>query len=203
MDALADVVRAKGGWAWSVELVDAGVDALLRADQPDRARELADVTIATPLGAAVALRCRGSLASDPDLLAAAADRFAALPMPYERARATEAAGRARLAADPSAALVDLGVAARLFADLGATWDAARCEHALREHGGAAGGGPGRRGYGAELSPREREVARLIALGRTNKEIAEVLFLSARTVERHVAGVFRKLGVRRRDQVRLP
>ena len=204
LDGLVDVVRAKGGWAWSAEVVDAGVDALLRAGLPERARDLADEFAAdvarrgSPLGRAVLLRCRGALAADPALLTEAAEVFAALPMPYERARAIEAAALVR--PDGTA---ELGIAARLFADLGATWDAARCEHALRERGGAAGGGPGRRGYGDELSPREREVARLIALGRTNKEIAAVLFLSARTVERHVAGVFRKLGVHRRDQVRLP
>jgi DNA-binding NarL/FixJ family response regulator len=44
------------------------------------------------------------------------------------------------------------------------------------------------------------VAHLIASGRTNKQIAEVLFLSPRTVERHVASVLRKLGASSRDQV---
>lgn len=53
---------------------------------------------------------------------------------------------------------------------------------------------GRRGYGNAPSPRGRDVARLPAQGRTNREIAEVLFLSPRTVEQHVARVLRKLGV---------
>ncbi|WP_343952995.1 response regulator transcription factor, partial [Nonomuraea longicatena] len=85
--------------------------------------------------------------------------------------------------------------------LGATRDAARCRHALRECGLAI---PARRGRReGVLSPREREVARLVALGRTNKEIAEVLFLSRRTVETHVATVLRKLGVRSRTEVAVP
>ena len=48
-----------------------------------------------------------------------------------------------------------------------------------------------------LTPRETDVARLLALGHTNAEIAAVLYLSVRTVEQHRARVFRKLGVRSR------
>jgi two-component system response regulator NreC len=42
-----------------------------------------------------------------------------------------------------------------------------------------------------------EVARLLALGHTNVEIAGVLYLSVRTIEQHRVHVFRKLGVRSR------
>ncbi len=62
---------------------------------------------------------------------------------------------------------------------------------------------GRKADAGVLSQREREVARLVALGRTNREIADVLFLSTRTVESHVATVLRKLGVRSRTQVAPP
>jgi PAS domain S-box-containing protein len=48
-----------------------------------------------------------------------------------------------------------------------------------------------------LSPREIEVARLLALGHTNAEIAASLYLSVRTVEHHRANVFRKLRVHSR------
>jgi two-component system, NarL family, sensor histidine kinase UhpB len=48
-----------------------------------------------------------------------------------------------------------------------------------------------------LSPREIEVARLLALGHTNAEIAASLFLSVRTIEHHRANVFRKLQVHSR------
>jgi len=50
---------------------------------------------------------------------------------------------------------------------------------------------------AGLSPREIEVLRLIAAGRTNKEIAEALVLSFRTVERHVTHLYEKIGARGR------
>ena len=50
---------------------------------------------------------------------------------------------------------------------------------------------------AGLSRRESEVLRLIAAGRTNREIAEALFLSVRTVERHITNVYAKIGARGR------
>jgi two-component system, NarL family, response regulator NreC len=53
---------------------------------------------------------------------------------------------------------------------------------------------------ARLSPREREVLRLIALGHTNAEIAELLFLSLRTVESHRANVLAKLRLRTRAEL---
>ena len=45
-----------------------------------------------------------------------------------------------------------------------------------------------------LSPREAEVLRLIAAGRTNRSIAEELTLSEKTVHRHVSNILTKLGV---------
>ncbi|HZB47683.1 MAG TPA: helix-turn-helix transcriptional regulator, partial [Mycobacteriales bacterium] len=45
-----------------------------------------------------------------------------------------------------------------------------------------------------LSHREREVAGLVTEGRTNREIAAALFLSEKTVERHLSRIFAKLGV---------
>ena len=47
----------------------------------------------------------------------------------------------------------------------------------------------------ELTDREREVLQLIAEGRTNRQIAELLGMSVRTVEVHKAHVLRKLGLR--------
>lgn len=48
-----------------------------------------------------------------------------------------------------------------------------------------------------LSPRELEVAELLAIGHTNAEVASILHLSVRTIEHHRSRVFHKLGVRSR------
>ena len=51
--------------------------------------------------------------------------------------------------------------------------------------------------GSGLTATERRVADLIAGGATNREAAAALFVNVRTVETHVAAVYRKLGVRNR------
>jgi DNA-binding NarL/FixJ family response regulator len=52
-----------------------------------------------------------------------------------------------------------------------------------------------------LTAREREVAALIAQGKSNREIAEELVVSERTVETHVGNIMFKLDVRSRRQIR--
>jgi DNA-binding NarL/FixJ family response regulator len=59
------------------------------------------------------------------------------------------------------------------------------------------------GSGVEADPlsrREREVARLVAAGMTNRQIGERLFISWRTVEGHLERIRNKLGVRSRTEV---
>jgi DNA-binding NarL/FixJ family response regulator len=51
-----------------------------------------------------------------------------------------------------------------------------------------------------LTDREQEIAKLVAVGLTNRQIAERLYLSSRTVEAHVARLFAKLGVATRAAV---
>ncbi|HET7684928.1 MAG TPA: response regulator transcription factor, partial [Candidatus Limnocylindria bacterium] len=58
----------------------------------------------------------------------------------------------------------------------------------------------RAGGGSLLTPREEEVARLVAAGVTNREVAVTLFLSPKTVERHLVNLFRKLEVRNRTEL---
>ena len=54
--------------------------------------------------------------------------------------------------------------------------------------------------GPELTATERRVADLIAAGATNRDAAAALFVSVRTVETHVASIYRKLGVRTRAEL---
>ena len=51
-----------------------------------------------------------------------------------------------------------------------------------------------------LSDNERELVQLVARGRRNKEIAASLFVSVRTVEVRLTGIYRKLGVQSRSQL---
>ncbi len=59
---------------------------------------------------------------------------------------------------------------------------------------ARGAGPG------ELTDREREIAQLVAAGRSNKQVAAAVFLSEKTVEHHLSRVYAKLGVRSRTEL---
>ena len=56
------------------------------------------------------------------------------------------------------------------------------------------------GTGEGLTSQETRVALLVAEGRTNKDVATALFLSPKTVERHLGSVFRKRGFRSRAEL---
>nr|WP_281386444.1 helix-turn-helix transcriptional regulator [Jiangella mangrovi] len=154
---------------------------------------------AAPAPQAALLVCRGIIADGDgsraaELFAAAAAAWAELPRPYQELLALERQGLALL--PDGAALELLGTVQQRLRDLGARWDADRVAQVLRAHGVevARAWRGGRRGYGDQLSPRELEVALLVAQGRTNRQVAEALFLSPRTVDRHLSAAMRKLGV---------
>ena len=54
-----------------------------------------------------------------------------------------------------------------------------------------------------LTPAEARVAELAAAGATNGAIAETLYVTEKTVEGHLARVYKKLGIRSRRQLRIP
>jgi DNA-binding NarL/FixJ family response regulator len=60
-------------------------------------------------------------------------------------------------------------------------------------------GPEQRSDTAGLSPRETEVLRLLASGKSSREISSELTLAVRTVERHITNVYRKIGAHNRAQ----
>ncbi len=159
-----------------------------------------------PLSAAVVPHARAILAAGDRQWSAAArrfrqaaDRYAALQSPYESAQANEQAARCLFEIEDSAAVTVLVDAIATYQRLGATWDLDRARSLARQHGVPVPNRHrgGRRGYGNRLSPREQEVAELAALGCTNKEIADELFLSPHTVDKHVRNALRKLGLRSR------
>lgn len=207
-----DLLRRKGVWAWAGELAPSAVDAYCAAGRVADAAKLVEELSAgiadrdAPL-AVVALKvCRA-------LLAVAREEEEAVPLLQEARRAADELGLAYYSAvlserialcgldsGAASAVAALGEVADRFDALGASRDAARCRHLVRGAGVATPSRRGRRGYGNALSPREQDVARLLAQGHTNREIAEVLFLSPRTVEQHVARVLRKLGVTSRTEL---
>ncbi|TDD58649.1 LuxR family transcriptional regulator [Kribbella antibiotica] len=183
------LVRHKGIWIWAADLAPIAVSTFIATGRPHEAaaliEEFADGIAGrdAPLAHAALSFCRGELSEDPEPhFRAAETAYRALDATYLAAQAAERAGTQ-----------DLPALADWYDVLGATRDAARCRHDLRSRGTPAQSRRGRRGYGLELSPREQDVARLVSQGLTNREIAEVLFLSPRTVEQHVAKVLRKLG----------
>ena len=102
---------------------------------------------------------------------------------YEAAWARLRIGLAcRALGDEDSAVSELNVAARAFADIGAEPARAEAERLLG-HGLPAG-----------LTAREVEVLRLVASGRSNPQIASALFLSQKTVQRHLSNIFAKTGV---------
>ncbi|MFD9704497.1 ATP-binding protein [Lentzea sp. NPDC059081] len=207
------IVRGKGIWVWATELGPVAVSAFLASGRETDAETVIDDIASgiegcdAPMAFAALAHCRGLLAEARGQIddavtryREAADRYTALPAPYLTALVAEREAVCLVPTDHEKASECLSALVDTFDALGATRDAARCRHLLRGIGGGKPSRRGRRGYGNELSPREQEVARLLAAGHTNRRIADVLFLSPRTVEQHAARVLRKLGVSSRAEL---
>jgi len=115
--------------------------------------------------------------------------------PYERALTLLAQAEMRAATgrpDEGRALLDEVRA--ICTPLGARRALAKVDALARglETGARSGARPATRGDAAGLSPREAEVLRLLAAGRSNKEIAGNLSMSVRTAERHIANLYAKI-----------
>lgn len=109
-----------------------------------------------------------------------------LDAPYEAARVRVLIGRGcRALGDEESAQLELAAARRVFIELGARPDVARVDELAESTDTRSTHG---------LTERELEVLRLVATGRTNREVAKELVLAERTVDRHVSNIFTKLGV---------
>jgi ATP/maltotriose-dependent transcriptional regulator MalT len=114
-----------------------------------------------------------------------------LDAPYEAARCRVAIGLAcRALGDEDAAQMELDAARWAFARLAAEQDLARVEALVDPGRPGDAVTPARHG----LTAREVEVLRLVAAGGTNRAIAADLFLSEKTVARHLSNIFTKLGL---------
>ncbi len=160
----------------------------------------------TPSTRGAALWCRGLAEDDMDVLVEAVTELRAGPRPLERALAAEdAASALARAARTDEAVAFLDEALDGFARLHAARDVARANARLRELGVRRGrAGPradrSRPGWGS-LTPTETSVVALVAEGMANREVADRLYVSHRTVETHLRHVFDKLGVTSRRQLR--
>lgn len=157
------------------------------------ASELTEMAAALPasLLRAAAAQARGALllATGENRAALAELRCAwmdwqALELPYEAARVRTMMGRAcQQLGDTEAADLELDAARRVFLRLDAKTDLARTIEQL----------PSRSvGRLSPLTPRELDVIRLLAAGKTNRDIAQELSISERTVDRHVSNILTKL-----------
>jgi DNA-binding CsgD family transcriptional regulator len=177
----------------------AGDDELakLAARQADR-RAQRNPHVATII--ATAAHVRGLLMSDIDELERAVELFATAPRPVVRAYALEDLGVARAGAGAVDAAVEaFDDALVLYADAGADWDAGRVRSRLRDHGIRRRLVPRERaetGWAA-MTDSELAVARLVAQGLTNREVAEQLFVSPHTVSSHLRSIFAKLDINSR------
>jgi DNA-binding NarL/FixJ family response regulator len=135
------------------------------------------------------LLAEGNAGDAVGALRAACQRWQELSAPYDAAKVRLLlAGAFDQLGDPDAVALELDAADAVFVRLGASLDAARVA-GLRRRPAPPGG----------LTEREAEVLGLVASGRSNRQVAAALFISEKTVARHLSNIFAKLGVSSRTE----
>ena len=175
-----------------VEIMLAAKDLPSARTSADELATLAAASRSPYLGAVAAhalgsvLLTEGKVGEALTTLRAARNAWHELDAPHEAARARVLIGLAcRALGDEGTAEMELDAARTAFEALGAASDTERVLDLIDRSSGRTPGG---------LSPREVEVLRLVASGKTNRQIAGELVLSEKTVARHVSNIFAKLGV---------
>jgi ATP/maltotriose-dependent transcriptional regulator MalT len=186
-----------------IDAAAAAVEILLAAGDLENARGTATElsTIASAIGASMlsaasaqatgaVLLAEGDVEGAATLLCRASEIWRDMGMPYEEAHTCLLmAGVCERRGDHEGRRLDVEAARRLFKQLNAECCLARIAEQPKQ--------PTREAVGS-LSEREVQVLRLIASGKTNRAIAEELFISEKTVARHVSNIFDKLGVSSRS-----
>lgn len=185
------------------QLLSAQVEVALAAKRVPSARAAADELATIAAGTDVPLLRATAMYADGAVTLAEGDAPAALgclrsawthwqelEAPYHGARVRVLIGEAcRALGDEETAEMEFDAARWVFQELGAAPDLARVQKLSTRPVAAAPGG---------LSLREAQVLRLVAAGKTNRAIADELFLSEKTVHRHLSNIFTKLGVASRS-----
>ncbi|GAB2680448.1 AAA ATPase-like protein [Barrientosiimonas humi] len=213
---LAEAVSEPGYWPWVEPLVSAlvGLGRLAEASDLLTATEervgarggppSAVARLARARGRLEAARGNGNLAAAREAFETALEQLAGTPLRVERAHTLFAFGQVLRRAGKRGDADPLLTAARDgYAAIGARACVERCERELRAGGVRGRSGPeGARAERAptDLTPQERAVADLVAQGRSNREAADVLFLSTKTVQYHLTRIYAKLGVRSRTEL---
>jgi DNA-binding CsgD family transcriptional regulator/tetratricopeptide (TPR) repeat protein len=187
-EAVGFVVRPRL-LAAHVDVMIAAGDAAAARASADELRSIAD-DVGAPLLRAMALHATGAVLveeGDPAAAWAVLRRawraWQELDAPYEAARVRVLMGLACLGRrDPDSADMEFDAARLVFEQLGAAPDVARVQALSRAPTTGV------------LTAREAQVLRLVATGMTNRAVAAELFLSEKTVARHVSNIFTKLGV---------
>jgi len=197
--AIRRVMSATTAQLRRTRLLPAYVEIMLAVSDIENARsacrELADIaeSFDTSVLSAMAAHAQGAVElAEGDAQAAlgslrrAFEAWQQVEAPYEAARVRVLMGMAcRTFGDDEGAGLELDAARAVFEQLGAAPDLARIDSLTKT-------APPGRPHG--LTPRELQVLRLVASGKTNKAIAAELFLSEKTVDRHVSNFFNKLDV---------
>jgi len=198
-----EAIAEPGATRFAVDLIE----ALIELGRGNEAAEMLDWyegnarRLERASARANCFRCRGLLAARAGhastALAAYEDALAGheeVDIPLDRGRTLLALGAAqRRAKRRREARATLMHAADLFDEIGATLWAGRARAELRRISGRAP-------TAGALTPAEERVAVLVVEGKTNSEVAAVLFLSDRTVEGHLSRIYAKLGIRHRTQL---
>ncbi|MFL1427977.1 MULTISPECIES: helix-turn-helix transcriptional regulator [unclassified Nocardiopsis] len=150
---------------------------------------------------ALVARCRGLLADGEEAtghLLRALELHTSGYCDFEQARTRLLLGtRLRRSRHPGPAREHLSEALETFERLGAAPWARQARAELRAAGGAVTGAESRL---ADLSPQQLRIARHVAGGATNREVAARMFLSTRTVDHHLRNIYAKLGIRSRVEL---